>query len=91
MSTCPSRGEIFSDAGENCSNCGATINLPATAAATSQPQVPSQEPPTPPNASSSGDMALRLEKAMRRAELLSYAVAGLAVAILAAIIGIAFV
>jgi len=91
MPTCSSCGAMVFDVGENCGNCGAAINSPATSIAASQPQVPSHETPTSPSASSSGDMSMRLEKAMRRAELLSYAVAGLAVAILAAIIGIAFV
>lgn len=91
MPTCLRCGAMVSDEEDNCGNCGAAINSPATSISTSQPQVPSQESPTPPNASSSGDMSVRLEKAMRRAELLGYAAAGLAVAILAAIIGIAFV
>lgn len=50
----------------------------------------SHQAPALPDASSSGDMSARLEKAMRRTELLGYAAAGLAVAILVAIIGIAF-
>jgi hypothetical protein len=73
-----------------CGNCGAAINSPSTSLSTSKPQVASQVSPTPPNASSSDDMSVRLEKAMRRAELLSYAAAGLAIAILVVIIGIAF-
>ena len=91
MPTCSSCGAMVFDVGENCGNCGAAINSPATLTSTSQPQVPSHETPTLLSVSSSNDMSVRLEKAMRRAELLSYAVAGLAVAILAAIIGIAFV
>ncbi|MBT0158383.1 hypothetical protein G4O51_00155 [Candidatus Bathyarchaeota archaeon A05DMB-2] len=55
-----------------------------------KPQTISQGSSTSPTESDNGDMAARLEKAMRRAELLSYAAAALAVAILAAIIGIAF-
>jgi hypothetical protein len=74
----------------SCGNCGAAINPTATATSIFQPQVASQGSPILPNASSSGDLSARLEKAMRRAELLSYAVAGLAVAILVVIIGIAF-
>lgn len=49
-----------------------------------------QEPFTQPDASSSDYLTLRLEKAMRRSELLGYAAAGLAVAILVAIIAVAF-
>jgi hypothetical protein len=79
MPTCLHCDATVSDGAVYCSNCGAT-----------QPQATSQRSPTSPNASNSGDMATRLEKAMRRAELLGYAVAGLGVAILAVIIGIAF-
>jgi hypothetical protein len=44
-----------------------------------------------PNATIIKDLNVRLEKAMRRAELLGYAAAGLAAAILAFIVVIAFV
>ncbi|MGA2683005.1 MAG: hypothetical protein ABSF44_14540 [Candidatus Bathyarchaeia archaeon] len=47
----------------------------------------SQESATPPNKQSE-DQSARLERAMRRAELLSYAAAGLGIALLAVIIGI---
>jgi hypothetical protein len=70
-----------------CGNCGAAINSTSTSSSASQPQ----GSPALPNASSSADMSVRLEKAMRRTELLGFAAAGLAVAILVAIIGIAFV
>lgn len=90
MSTCLHCDATVPYGAVYCGNCGAAINSPATSLSTSQPQVVSQGSPTLPNASSSGDMSVRLEKAMRRAELLGYAAAGLAVAILVAIIGIAF-
>ena len=90
MPTCLRCGSQVSDGGENCGNCGAAVNSPATSISTSQPQLTLQGSLTSPDVSSSGDMSVRLEKAMRRAELLSYAVAGLGVAILFAIIGIAF-
>jgi hypothetical protein len=73
-----------------CGNCRAAMNSPATPTSTSQPQVTSKVSSALPNASSSGDMSARLEKAMKRAELLSYAAAGLGLAILAVIILIAF-
>jgi hypothetical protein len=79
MPTCLSCDATVSDGAAYCSNCGAA-----------QSQVTSQGSLTSPNESGSGDMSARLEKAMRRAELLSYAAAGLGVAILAVIIGIAF-
>jgi hypothetical protein len=91
MPTCLYCDVKISDKAFYCSNCGAAINSPATSAATSKPQVTPQGPPASPNTSSSdGDLPARLEKAMRRAELLSYAAAGLGAVILFAIIGIAF-
>ncbi len=50
-----------------------------------------QDSPYLPASSSDNDLNVRLEKAMRRAELLGYAAAGLAVAILAFFVVIAFV
>jgi hypothetical protein len=47
----------------------------------------SQESVTPSNMHSE-DQSARLERAMRRAELLSYAAAGLGIALLAVIVGI---
>ncbi|MCJ7762520.1 zinc-ribbon domain-containing protein [Candidatus Bathyarchaeota archaeon] len=82
MPACPHCGATVPEGAVYCVNCGAAINSPAASLSTSQPQVASQ--------GSSGDMSARLEKAMRRAELLSYAVAGLGVAILFVIILIAF-
>ena len=79
MPTCLHCNATVSDEAVYCSKCGAA-----------QPQATSAGSPTSLNESNSGDMATRLEKAMRRAELLGYAVAGLGVAILAVIIGIAF-
>jgi predicted amidophosphoribosyltransferase len=79
MPTCLSCDARVSDGAAYCSNCGAA-----------QPQVTPRGSPASPNEPGSDDMAARLEKAMRRAELLSYAAAGLGVAILAVIIGIAF-
>ncbi len=51
----------------------------------------SQDSPHLPVSSSDSDLNARLEKAMHRAELLGYAAAGLAAAILAFIVAIAFV
>ena len=47
----------------------------------------SQEPTSPPNMTSE-DQSARLEKALRRAELLTYAATGLGIALLAVIVGI---
>jgi hypothetical protein len=51
-------------------------------------QAPADLPNT--NGDDDDDLSMRLEKAMQRSELLGYAAAGLAIAILAVIIGIAF-
>lgn len=90
MPTCLHCDATVSNGAVYCSNCGAAINFPVTSLSTSQLQVASQRSLASPNAPSSGDLSARLEKAMRRAELLGYAAAGLGVAILFAIIGIAF-
>lgn len=79
MSTCLRCNSTVSEGANYCDNCGAT-----------QPQTTSQWSPTSPNESNNDEMVARLEKAMRRAELLGYAATGLAVAILCVIIGIAF-
>jgi hypothetical protein len=79
MPTCLHFDDRISDEAVCCSNYG-VAHLKVT----------SEAAPTSPNESSSNDMSARLEKAMKRAELLSYAAAGLAVAILVVIIGIAF-
>ena len=90
MPTCLNCDAKVSDRAVYCGNCGAALHSPAVSA-TSQPQVASSGSPAPPKASDNVDLSERLEKAMRRAELLCYAVAGLGIAILFAIIGIAFV
>jgi len=82
MPTCPHCGATVSEGAVYCGNCEAALNSPATSTSTSQPQVTSQESPTKPTSSSSGELSARLEKAMRRTELLIYAAAGLGVAIL---------
>jgi uncharacterized membrane protein YvbJ len=89
MPVCLQCNSQVSDESVYCGNCGAAINSPATPAPTSQNQM-AQGSNTLPN-TADGDVHVRLEKAMRRTELLSYAAAGLGLAILFAIIGIAFV
>jgi uncharacterized membrane protein YvbJ len=82
MPTCPNCGVTIPEEALYCSNCGTAINSPATSPSTFQPQATSRESPD--------DMSARLEKTMRRTELLTYAAAGLAAAILFVIILIAF-
>jgi uncharacterized membrane protein YvbJ len=79
MPTCPQCNSTLPENAGQCSNCGTTINPTAA----SQPQTASQGSPD--------NLSARLEKALRRTELLSYAAAGLGIAILAVLIGIAFV
>jgi hypothetical protein len=87
MPNCTNCGATVST-GSYCANCAA-INSQSTLKSASKSEMTSQVS-TLPNKSSSDDMSVRLEKAMRRAELLGYAAAGLGVAILVALIGIAF-
>ena len=76
MPTCQNCGATLPEGAFYCLNCGAAIKSPATPPSTSQ--------------TSSDEIAKRLEKAMRRTELLTYAAAGLGAAILFVIILIAF-
>jgi predicted ATP-dependent serine protease len=79
MFTCPNCNATLPENAGQCSNCGTAIN----AQAAPQPQAAPQGSPD--------NLSARLEKALRRTELLSYAAAGLGIAILAILIGIAFV
>ena len=87
MATCPDCGASIPEGAVRCGNCNAAMRSPAKSASALHPLATSKS--ASPNAPS-GDMYTRLEKAMRRAELLSYAAAGLGLAILAVIILIAF-
>jgi hypothetical protein len=91
MPTCLHCNARVSDGVVYCGNCGAAINSPAISVSPPQHPVTRQGSPVSTNTPSSDDLSERLEKAMRRAELLGYAAAGLGVAILFAIIGVAFV
>ena len=86
MPTCPHCGATVPEGAVYCGNCGATLTAPTTSASTTtQPQT-SQTPTAWSQEASSGNMQARFEKAMRRAELLGYAAAGLGVAILVALV-----
>jgi hypothetical protein len=78
MPTCPHCGATVSENAVECMTCKANLNT--TTAANSQPAV-----------SRDAELTLRLEKAMRRTEQLSYAAAGLAIAILGALIVLSLV
>ena len=90
MPICPHCGATVPEGATYCGNCGAPINSQTTSVSTSQPQVTSQASSWPTSSSSGGNMQARLEKATRRTEQLSYAVAGLGVAILVALIVLSF-
>jgi uncharacterized membrane protein YvbJ len=85
MPMCPHCGATVPEGAVYCGNCGAAINAPTASMPTSsQPQTSSQSSTGWPQMASSGNMQARYEKAMRRAEQLGYAVAGLGVVILVA-------
>jgi uncharacterized membrane protein YvbJ len=75
MTSCPKCNTTIPDNAETCPHCTATLKTEETSQA---------------NLQSISEMQVRLKKAMRRTELLTYAAAGLGVALLAIIIGIAF-
>ena len=86
LSNCTSCGQAMPEGIITCGNCGAPLRSQPKIFA-SLPQVPIQGSPASLNAATdSGELSLRLQKAMRRTELLSYAAAGLAIAILAVIL-----
>ena len=80
--TCPNCGATVPEGAFYCGKCGTAMKSPAKSPSASQPQMTLQGSPS--------EMSARLEKAMRRTELLAYAAAGLGAAILFVIILIAF-
>jgi hypothetical protein len=86
LSNCTSCGREMPEGTITCGNCGALLRSQPKISA-SLPQVTIQGVSAfPDSAADSVQLPLRLQKAMRRTELLSYATAGLAVAILAVIL-----
>ena len=87
MPTCPHCGTTAPEGAVYCSNCGVELNTTtAFVSATTQTQTSPQTSSTWPKEITSDDMQMRFEKAMKRAELLGYAAAGLGVAILVVIV-----
>ena len=82
MSACPNCGNTISEEEVHCGNCGTTINALTMAASASQPTSTSLNNPD-------SKSTMRLKKALRRTELLSYAAVGLGLAILGVLIVIA--
>jgi predicted nucleic acid-binding Zn ribbon protein len=85
VSNCPSCGQAMPEGTVTCGSCRATLNSQSATVSDSKLHVTVQGHVFP-NSANSSELSLRLEKAMRRTELLSYAAAGLAVAILAVIL-----
>ena len=83
---CPHCGATVPEGAVYCGNCGASINAPTASTYTTVQTQTSPQPTAWPKEVSNGDMQTRYEKAIRRAELLGYAVAGLGVAILVALV-----
>jgi uncharacterized membrane protein YvbJ len=91
MPYCPHCGALVAEDATTCRNCGASIQsqqlgVPQSSqppqSAVSKPfqsEAPVSSTPSP---AAVGELSQRLEKALRRTELLSYAVIGLAVVIL---------
>jgi len=86
MPICPNCGATVPDGAVYCGNCGAALNAQTASMSTTTQTQTFPQPTTWPKEAGSGDMQSRYEKAMRRAELLGYAVAGLAGAILVALV-----
>ena len=84
MSACPCCGAVVAEGAVYCGNCG-TVKNSTDQLSISQSRVTAQES-TPSINQPSGDLQSRLEKAMRRAEMLTYAAVGLGIALLVVII-----
>ncbi|HMK94105.1 MAG TPA: zinc ribbon domain-containing protein [Candidatus Limnocylindrales bacterium] len=90
MPTCPHCGATVPEGAVYCGNCGATLSAPATSTSattvTTQTQTSPQTPSSWTQPASSSDLQARYEKAMKRAELLGYAAAGVGVVILVVLV-----
>jgi uncharacterized membrane protein YvbJ len=90
MPSCPKCGQLNTDDATYCVNCGASLSSTSQPAVSKpfQSEAPTSNPPSPTASSqitsnvSAGELPQRLEKALRRTELLSYAAIVLAVVIL---------
>ena len=88
MPVCPKCGATVSEDATACSNCGSPLNSAQTSPAPFQST--STNSMTLPTRTDNSDLSTRLEKALRRSELLSYAAIGLAVVIVIIVIGLSF-
>lgn len=80
MPVCPQCGATVPEGAIACGNCGAPLNSSQTSSAPFQSTSTSST--TWPTRTDSSDLSTRLEKALRRNELLSYAAIGIAVVII---------
>lgn len=90
MSTCPHCGTTVPNGAVYCGNCGAALNSQTTTPVSKQPLMSSQTSRNWSKSAVSGDLQTRYEKAMKRAEQLSYAVAGLGIVILVVLLVLSF-
>jgi uncharacterized membrane protein YvbJ len=81
MPYCPHCGALVADNATTCGNCGASLQ-PQQLGAPQSSQSPQPAVSKIPSNVSAGELSQRLEKALKRTELLSYAAIGLAVVIL---------
>jgi len=93
MPTCPKCGKLNTDDATYCTNCGASLSSTSQPAVSKpfQSEAPVSSPPSPATSTQilgkvgAGELSQRLEKALRRTELLSYAAIVLSVLVLIAI------
>ncbi len=86
MPNCTECGATVSKETVTCDSCSVKINIQATSESASQQDESSAAQNTP----DVDDMSARLEKAIRRTELLSFAAAGLGIAIIVVLLIIYF-
>ena len=94
MPLCPKCGKLNVDDATYCTNCGASLGGTSQSEFSGpfQSEVPTSSPSQPtasaqmPSNIKASELSQRLEKALRRTELLSYAAIGLSVLVLVIII-----
>ena len=84
MPTCPHCGATVPEGAVYCGNCGATLNSSMISQSSTQSQA--SKPSTTWDTVNTSGMQTRFERAMRRVELLGYAVAILGVAIVVVLV-----
>jgi hypothetical protein len=98
MPTCPKCGKLNADDAIYCTGCGASLGNTSQPAVSKpiQSEAPISSSPLPatssgiPSSGSARELSQRLEKALRRAEVLSYAAIGLSVLVLVLLLYLSF-